>query len=143
MGIGRFLQSMFDGRVLAEEIVKKQEEMFRGHKHLFPNEEPHFHLAQTWRSRAAVHGKDPEDPNVQMVSFTETFQFACVPPPQCARALGLYILYKERPDLLEQMPELQEEFGRLMKPVHEAIANSTLDSLYRKYNPKMGSQMSL
>ncbi len=140
MGIGRFVQSIFDSKVLAEETVKKQEEMYRKHRDVFPNEEPHFHLAQTWRSRAVMHGKNPDDPNVQMVSFTETYQFACVPPPQCARALGLYILYKERPDILEQMTELQEEFGRLMGPIHAAIANGTLESLYRKYNPKMAAQ---
>lgn len=141
MGLGRFVQSIFDPRVLAEETVSKQEEMYRKHRDLFPSEEPHFHLAQTWRSRAAVNGQDPEDPNVQMVSFTETFQFACLPPPKCARALGLYILYKERPDVLEQMTEMQEEFGRLMGPIHEAMANGTLEDLYRKHNPRMARQM--
>lgn len=141
MGLGRFVQSMFDPRVLAEETVSKQEEMYRKHRELFPNEEPHFHLAQTWRSRAAVHGKNPEDPNIQMVSFSVTMQFACVPPPECARALGLYILYEERRDILEQMTDLQLEFGRLMAPVHEAMAKGTLESLYRKHNPRMAEQM--
>jgi len=136
------VQSIFDSRVLAEETVNKQVELFGKSQALFPNEEPHFHLAQTWRSRAVVHGQNPDDPNVQMLSFTETYQFACVPPPQCARALGLYILYKERQDVLEQMTELQEEFGRLMGPVHAAIANGTLESLYRRYNPKMAAQAS-
>lgn len=76
-----------------------------------------------------------------MVSFTETYQFACVPSPKCARALGLYILYKERPDILEHRTDMQEEFGRLMWPVQEAIASGTLEDLYHKHSPRMARQM--
>lgn len=47
MGFGRFVQSIFDPRVLEEETVGKQEELYRKHRGLFPNEEPHFLFGQT------------------------------------------------------------------------------------------------
>lgn len=141
MGIKKFLQSVFDPRVLAEETVNKQVEVYLKHRELFPNEEPHFHLAQTWRSRAAVNGQDPDDEAVQAASFIDTYQFACVPHPDCAKALGIFILYKERPDLLEQLTHMQEEFGLLMGPVHAAMEEGSIEELYREYNPKSASQM--
>jgi hypothetical protein len=76
-----------------------------------------------------------------MVSFTETYQFACVPYPDCVRALGLYILYKERPDIITRYPEFSEEFTGLIGPVQAAMLNGSMCQLYARHNPKMAAEM--
>lgn len=141
MGIGKFIKGIFDPKALGENIVEKQVEVYQQQKNCFPNEEPHVHLAQTWLSRMAVHGKDSNDASLQTLAFTETYIFACLPPPICAKALGLYILYKERLDIIEACPKFKQEFNQLMMPVMQAQNNGTDKELYKKYNPKMSKQM--
>lgn len=141
MGLGKFIQSIFNTQVLGEETIGKQEEVYQQYRKRFPNKDPHFYLAQVWLSRIAAHGNNPNDPDLQMLSCIETFLCACIPPPQCAKALGLYILYKERPDIIEKHKTFQEEYVRLMQPVFKAQENGTIEELYRRYNPHMASQM--
>lgn len=140
MGIGRFLLSFISPRILGEETVKTQENLYLKSVAWHPQDEPHQHLAAVWLSRMAVSGHDPNAEWIQEAAYTETFQFACVPPPLCARALGLYILYKESPRIVERHRVFQEEFNELMYPVFEAEQNGTRDQLYRKYNPSMADQ---
>lgn len=141
MGITRFFQSMFDSRVCGQEVVATQEKMYEQSRCENPGEEPHAHLARVWLSRARVHGKDPNDPAVQMVSFTETMQFACIPYPGCIRALGLYMVYKERPDIIQQHPEFTEEFAALIEPVQGAMVDGSMMTLYARQNPRMAAEL--
>lgn len=141
MGIARFFQSMFDSRVCGQEIVATQEKMYEQSRRENPGDEPHNHLARVWLSRARLHGKDVNDPAVQMVSFTETMQFACIPYPGCIRALGLYIIYKERPDILQQYPEFAEEYAALIEPVQAGMFDGSMLKMYARLNPRMAAQM--
>ena len=77
---------------------------------------------------------------MQIVSFTETMQFACLPYPGNVRALALYIVYKERPDIVRRYPRFSEEFNKLMAPVMAAIGSGSIEDLYHKYNPNMPKQ---
>jgi hypothetical protein len=141
MGIGRFFQSMFDSRVCGQEIIATQQKMYEQSRRENPGDEPHAHLARVWLSRARLHSKNPNDPTVQMVSFTETMQFACIPYPGCVRALGLYIVYKERPDIIQQYPEFAEEFAALIEPVQATMLDGTMMTLYARQNPRMAAKM--
>ena len=67
-------------------------------------------------------------------------QFACVSPPNNVRALGLYFIYKERPDILQAYPKFGIEFEAIMSPVFKAMESGNLDTLYQRYNPKMASE---
>jgi hypothetical protein len=141
MGIGKFFQGIFNTRALGKQTIRTQERIYEKQRELFPNRDPHFYLAQVWLSRQAVWGNDPNDPALQGLAFGQTYLFACVPPPSCARALGLHFLYKERPDILIKHQDLEDEYNQLMQPVIEAQQNGTIEQLYRMYNPRMADEM--
>ncbi|MBN2183592.1 MAG: hypothetical protein JW715_16905 [Sedimentisphaerales bacterium] len=140
MGLGKFFSCLFDSELLGHEIVNAQVKAYERHKQRFPQAEPHELLACTWLSRQKARLQNVNNPNMQMVSYTETFIFACVPPSQCARALGLYTVYKERPDIIGNYPAFTEEYSRLMEHVFEAQQNGTIYDLYSKYNPRMAEK---
>jgi hypothetical protein len=142
MGFGTFFKSLVDKKVLGEETVKKQQEFYKKYQENYPGLDPHSYLQAVWISRMAAHGKDPNDPALKMVAGTETFLCACVPPPHCATALGLYILFKESPHVIKAYPYFGEEFNRLMNPVLEAQKNGTIEELYKQYNPNLAKEMS-
>jgi hypothetical protein len=141
MGIGKFIKGIIDSKTLGKNIIEKQVDIYQKQRQLFPKHDPHTHLAQTWLSRMATHGKNVNDPDLQTLAFSETYSCACIPPPYCARALGLYILYKERPDIIGAYPEFKEEFAGLMLPVMQAQDNGTDKELYKKYNPAMSEKL--
>jgi hypothetical protein len=139
MGIGRFFRSLVNPEVMGEEIVATQEKAYRKAETLYPGADPHILLAQVWLSRMAAHGKNPMDELMQTAAYSETLQFACIPPPKNVRALGLYFIYKEQPSILESNQKFGLEFKQLMQPVLTAIENGTIEDLYQRYNPQMES----
>lgn len=140
MGIGRFFKSLVNREVMGEELVAVHEKVYRQAERMHPDAEPHMLLAEVWLTHMAAYGKNPLDQMMQTLSFSETMQFACVPPPNNVRALGLYFIYKERPDILQAYPKFGVEFGSLMKPVFKAMENGSIDELYQRYNPRMASE---
>jgi hypothetical protein len=137
MGLGNFLKSVVDREFLGRDIVKKQIEIYYQQKNLYPDQAQHVHLAQVWLSRQSAHGHNISSPEMQMLSYTETLLCACVPHPQCAEALGLYILYKERPDIINDYPHFCHSFEALIGPVMQAQEDGKMEALYRKYNPNV------
>ncbi|HIC92535.1 MAG TPA: hypothetical protein EYP21_10895 [Syntrophaceae bacterium] len=137
MGVFRFLKSLVDSEAMGDEIIRVQEKAYNDAKKLYPDSDPHALLAQVWLSRMAAHGKNIDNEAMQMTAFSETMQFACVPPPGNVRALGLYFIYKERPDIIEKHPKFGLEFQKLMRPVFKAMKNGSIGALYKKYNPNM------
>ena len=135
MGIFRTVTSMFNDDVLIQETIKKLEDIYFELKHARPTDEPHDLLALVWLSRMATHGHDIHSPELHTLAFSETMKFACVAPPSCVRALALYIIYKEKQKVIESSPRYQQEYGMLMNPVFETMANGTMLELYAKYNP--------
>lgn len=106
MGFGRFFKSLVNPEVMGEEIIALQERGYREAEKMYPGADPHMLLSQVWLSRMAAHGKNPMGEMLQTVAFSETMQFSCVPPPKNARALALYFIYKERPDIIENYPQV-------------------------------------
>ena len=142
MGIYSFIRSMFDTKYNCDYFIKSTEISFQNHKKTFPGYDPHFYLAQAWMAYMSLHGANPDDPDLQVAALPTTYLVACVPPPICARALGLFLLFRDRPREFTKYKTFQEEFGRIMLPVFEAQENGTIEQLYKKYNPKMADQMS-
>lgn len=133
----RFVRSIFDTKYSCRDLVKSAEEVYAKHQREFPGLDPHSYLAQTWLAFKAAQGANPEDEDFKMASFTSTYLLACIPPDKCARALGIYILYKERPEDLQKLPDLLNEFNEVFIPVMEAQKNGRADELYQRYNPNM------
>ena len=72
-----------------------------------------------------------------MRAAAETLMLACMPEEKAVRALGLYTLHFERPDIIHESPELNTELEELLKPVNASMNNGTQKNLYRVYNPKL------
>ncbi len=140
MEIFNFIKGMFDSSTLGDNIIGKQVEIYEKQESLFPGRDPHTYLAQVWLSRMTAHGNNANDPDLQTLAFTETYSCACVPPPYCARALGLFILYKERPDIIKAYPKFAEEYSKHISPVMESLQNGSIGELYKKYNPQIAAQ---
>jgi len=132
-----FIRGIFDTKFNCKLFIESLEISFQNHKKSFPDYDPHFYLAQAWLAYMSGRGENPYDPDLQMPAFTTTYLVACVPPPLCARALGLFLLYRERPEEFKKYKAFEEEFNQIMLPVFEAIENGTIEQLYKKYNPKM------
>jgi hypothetical protein len=137
MGFGKFLKSFVDPETLGDEIVATQVRVYLHLCATQPKADPHLMLAETWLQRVRLHGNDTRSEQMQILSFSETCQFACLPPPTNARALGLHFVYKERPDIMQRFPKFAREFGEIMAPVMQAINEGRFEELYSKYNPAL------
>jgi len=137
MSIGSFFKSLVSPEAMGDEIIALQERMYRDLAEKHPSDEPHQLLARVWLSRMAAHGNDVRQEAFQQRAYSDTIQCACLPPPKNARALGLWFIYKERPDILELFPKFGLEYETLMLPIFTAMENGTFMELYRRFNPQM------
>lgn len=137
MSFGSFFKSLTSPEAMGDEIIGTQERLYRELAAKHPDREPHQLLAQVWLGRMAAHGNDVRDELFQQRAFSDTIQCACLPPPKNARALGLWFIYKERPDILERFPKFGREYETLMRPVLAAMKDGMFMELYRRYNPQM------
>ena len=141
MGFGNILKGMFDSRAMGNEVVSSQATFYAKIANHSPMLEPHLILAELWLARRAGLGgnKNPSE-ETKTVALSSTLIFACLPFPQNARALGLYFLYQERPDVIQSYPEFSQEYEILISPVVEAQNSNRLESLYARYNPRMAKE---
>ncbi len=68
---------------------------------------------------------------------------ACIPPPDCAIALGLFMLSIEQPQVVARHPKFEEEYGRLMAavlPLQKQEDFDGLNALFNKQNPNATKQ---
>ena len=140
MGWFRTIANRLSPRTRAEEAVKKQEEIYEKVKQAYPELEPHDHLAQVWLSRMSAAGHTTRNLDMQEVAYRVTKQFACVPPPECVRALTMHIVNIEDQRSFQASPRFQKELVILMTPVSLAKENGTMHVLYAKYNPNRATE---
>ena len=135
------LDQSVSGETLGDMTIDTIVAMYEQARRQQPDEEPHIWLGNVWLGRAQeVHNVDISDPKMLKVALYETYLCSCVDPSSCARALGLYFLFKENADLIEKHPKYAQEFDELIAPVIEARENGTLGELYQSYNPKTAKQ---
>jgi hypothetical protein len=121
---------------MAEEILRLQEEAYRAAEKVYPSGDPHVLLAQVWLSRMAAAGKvNPHDASAQQRAFEQTWQFAIIPWPRNARALGLYFLNKEHPEVVRLYPEYVREFDSILAPGLKMMHSGEFFERYSESNP--------
>jgi|GEM_PF-2426534 len=142
MGINilRFLKGLFNSGAIAEGFVSDIECSYQKYKDAFTGYDPHFYLAQAWLAYMSARGEDIEDAAFKEAASTTTYQFACIPEPDCAKALGIFLLFRQDPDMITEHSYLEEEFNNIMEPVLKAQTTGTVQELYQKFNPKMASE---
>jgi len=142
MGLDNFLKSCVDTKVLCEETIKKQVELFEKYRRENPKEDQVTLLANVYLCRMASRkiNVDEDLETSMMVAYGAVYLHSLLPPPDCARALGLFILFEERRDLIIKHPEYTREYNKLMGDImqaHESKNTSYINKLNKKYNPKM------
>ena len=138
MGIGRFLKTLVSPKAMAEEILRLQDEAYRTAEKVYPGADPHVLLAQVWLSRMAAARKiNPHDLSAQQRAFEQTWQFSIIPWPRNARALGLYFLHEERPDLVHAFPEYMREFNEILAPGLKGMQSGEFFTRYEETNPHL------
>ncbi len=129
------------GEALGDQTIETIVSMYEKARLQQPGEEPHIWLGNVWLGRAqAEHEVDIDEPGILKIALYETYLCSCVKPPLCARALGLYFLFKEHAHLIEKYSKYAIEFEELIAPVIEARDNGTIEQLYRTYNPNTAAR---
>ena len=139
MGFIRFFRSLANPKILGEEVIDSIEKSSYKFGEQMKGEDIHYVLANVWLKRRMLHGEKVNNELGQTIAMNETYLFACVPPPMCAKALGIYMIKKEAPQVIEKHPDFLEEYNRIMAPVIKAVDDGTIDSLYKKYNPHLSA----
>ena len=138
MGFLRAVRSIFNPQILAEEIIRANERTYDLLRKKYPGRNEHDYLALTYLSRRDAHraiGMDSiSEEELSVISYTETRTFAVLPSPQSIRALALYILFKERADLISDSHKT--EFTELMEPVFRAEQEKLFEEWYARTNPE-------
>jgi hypothetical protein len=135
MSLFRFVTSLFSTRANCEYFVEGFEASHQKHATLCPGLDPHIYLSQAWIAYFKAKGGDEKDPDINEIALHTTYLVACVPAPACARALGLFMFYRERGEDLQQLPHLVKEFNAIIRPVIEAKEAGTQDQIYKRLNP--------
>ena len=136
MALRRFLRDRIDPWARAWRTVQRCQKMYEQSKGRHPNMEPHQLLGCLWHATRRIRRRT-RHPDLHKPAFAATYLYACVPPPDGARALGLWVLSNTRPEIAEKYPCFSEEYSRLMNPVFEAQQKGQLDVLYRRHNPRL------
>lgn len=130
MGFWKMMK-FWDPQALAESVVEAQIKCFAKFWSEYRERDPNAWLALTLQSRATFGGQ-PEG-----WYYAETAPFSLAPTtaqkPQAPIALGLYILSKERPDLI--LPYMSDDFEYIMSPVFEMAKRGEIEGRWCEVNP--------
>ncbi|MCX5806975.1 MAG: hypothetical protein NT010_13095 [Proteobacteria bacterium] len=137
MGLLDMFKQIYNEEIQGEQTVESVVVLFRRSQKVRPHEDPHEALGDIWLWRMKKAGNDFERQDIVEVVLRETFLFACIKPPLCARALGLYFVRNELPQVFTKFPKFKEEYDILLGPVLRAQEDGTLMDMYRTYNPNM------
>jgi len=142
MGLLKNLRGIFDTKALGESVVEAVLVSYFAIKEVHPELSEHLLLAKVFVERAKLfakmHSLAMADEKVFMDhAIKETTLMSVLDPPTSAKALGLYTLSRERPDIFEQHPKFLMEYQQLMKPAINAHSSGTFSELYNKKNPEM------
>src|SRR5205823_2616954 len=133
------IKGIVDPRAAGEGIIETMERIYRKEQQMYPDLDPHWHLALTWLSRMATHGVK-QDEMTQIQAFGKTFACSHLPFPQNVRALGISIIIFERPDIMRRCSEFESEYDALLAPLAEAEQRGTMAGLYARYNPRLAAE---
>ena len=141
MGFFKNIQGIFNTKALGEAVVEAHLTSYFALRQLHPELSEHLLLAKMLVERvklfAKVNRMPMADEKVRMeYAIKETALMSVLDPPRSAKALGLYSLSKERPDIFQKHPEFLREYQQLMKPAMDAHAAGTFSELYKTKNPK-------
>jgi hypothetical protein len=99
---------------------------------------PVHHLKEMWVRHFAYLPERNRKYLMDLVVQQMACIHACIPPPDCALALGLYMLSVEQPQVIARHRRFGESYGLLManiEPLVEKQDFQSLNLLFNKHNP--------
>jgi hypothetical protein len=94
----------------------------------------HKLLAETWLARMKLRGADIDDDLVQTAAYVETRLFSILPFPKSARALGIWFIYKEFPNIISKYSKFGKEFTQLTQGSKRLIDGNEFMQVYKSIN---------
>lgn len=119
MAIGRFFKSLVNSEVMGEEIVKSIIQLYEQTARYSPGDSTHDLLLKTYLARLKARRININDERVLLNAMVDIQLPAQLPEGQNIKALALYCLFKERPDIINLYPKFAAEYRRLMAPIQE------------------------
>lgn len=115
MELFNFFLKKSDNEGEGDILINKFESKYLLFQREYPNDNPHIILKKVFLAIIKELGVDINNEDIDMMAWSETSAFVSIPPPLNARALGLYVLYKSRPDIIGKNPKFELEFQKLME----------------------------
>ena len=142
MAIGRFFKSLVNAEVMGEEIVRSIIHLYEQTARYNPGDSTQDLLLKTYLARLKARRINIDDERVVLNAMADIHLPAQLPEGKNIKALALYCLFKERPDIIETYPKFAAEYERLMAPILEpsSVDDDDIDPLKSSYEPEHISQ---
>jgi predicted RNA-binding Zn-ribbon protein involved in translation (DUF1610 family) len=114
MKIGRFFKSLINSEVMGEEIVKSIIHLYEQTARYNPGDSTHDLLLKTYLARLKARRININDERVLLNAMADIQLPSQLPEGKNIKALAIYCLFKERPDIIESYPKFAKEYERLM-----------------------------
>lgn len=124
MAIGRFFKSLVNSEVMGEEIIKSIINLYEQTARYNPGDSSHDLLLKTYLARLKARRINIEDEKIFLNAVADVFIPAQLPEGKNIKALALYCLFKERPDIIDSYPKFAAEYERLISSLNDG---SSLD----------------
>lgn len=119
MAFGRFFKSLVNSEVMGEEIVRSIIHLYEQTARYNPGDSTYDLLLKTYLARLRARRINIDDERVVLSAMADIQFPAQLPEGKNIKALALYCLFKERPDIIEAYPKFAAEYERLMGPILE------------------------
>jgi hypothetical protein len=142
LAIGRFFKSLVNAEVMGEEIVRSIIHLYEQTARYNPGDSTQDLLLKTYLARLKARRINIDDERVVLNAMADIHLPAQLPEGKNIKALALYCLFKERPDIIETYPKFAAEYERLMAPILEpsSVDDDDIDPLKSSYEPEHISQ---
>ena len=142
MAIGRFFKSLVNAEVMGEEIVRSIIHLYEQTARYNPGDSTQDLLLKTYLARLKARRINIDDERVVLNAMADIHLPAQLPEGRNIKALALYCLFKERPDIIETYPKFAAEYERLMAPILEpsSVDDDDIDPLKSSCEPEHISQ---
>jgi len=142
LAIGRFFKSLVNAEVMGEEIVRSIIHLYEQTARYNPGDSTQDLLLNTYLARLKLRRINIDDERVVLNAMADIHLPAQLPEGKNIKALALYCLFKERPDIIETYPKFTAEYERLMAPILEpsSVDDDDIDPLKSSCEPEHISQ---
>lgn len=120
----------------SEELIQAVGKVYSDLRQKNPDRDEHWLLASTWLERYGC-GEEAKEKGAEWARFTaykDTIEFSMLDSPDSARALALFLAFKELGE--DAARRYEREFFQLMQPVMRSRDSRLFIEEYKKKNPQ-------